>query len=110
MKYPVLLRCSFLLLLLSLCAIGSLGAEIFVPWSEKVFSHIKKEYGLQAEKRVRYLHALISDNQAKTVLDKLRLVNDTLNQLPWIADKEHWEKVDYWATPIETPGNIWRRL
>jgi predicted transglutaminase-like cysteine proteinase len=45
---------------------------------------------------------LIRTNQNKTVHEKLLLANNTLNKLPWIADKEHWDKVDYWATPLET--------
>jgi len=74
----------------------------FTPWSENVFAYVKKEYGDKAEKRLHYLHDLVRDNQDKPVLEKLDLVNDTLNHLPWIADKEHWNSVDYWATPLET--------
>jgi len=74
----------------------------FTPWSENVFAYVKKEYGDQAEKRLRYLHNLVRDNQDKPVMEKLDLVNETLNHLPWIADKEHWKSTDYWATPLET--------
>jgi len=91
-----------LLLLLLLASPALLPAGDFQPWSEEVFVQINKEYGQQAEKRLRYLHDLVVQNQDKPVLEKLRLVNDTMNQLPWIADKEHWEKADYWATPMET--------
>jgi len=35
-------------------------------------------------------------------MEKLDLVNRTLNHLPWIADADHWKKSDYWASPMET--------
>ncbi len=91
-----------LLLVGNFLVVDALMAKSFHPWSEKVFSHVRKEYGQQAEKRVRYLHDLFRDNQNKTVHEKLLLANNTMNKLPWIADKEHWDKVDYWATPMET--------
>jgi predicted transglutaminase-like cysteine proteinase len=73
----------------------------FQPWSEKVFQYVEKEYGEKAAKRLRYLHDLIEKNQGLSVKEKLKLVNDTMNRLPWIADKKHWKKADYWATPLE---------
>ena len=74
----------------------------YQPWSEKVFLHIKETYGPQAEERMRYLHNLILENQNLPVPEKLKLVNDTMNHLPWIADETHWKNADYWATPLET--------
>lgn len=77
------------------------SAASYQPWSENVFTEIKKEYGAQAEKRMRYLHDIILKNQDKSVEEKLVVVNDTMNKLPWIADEQHWKKADYWAPPIE---------
>lgn len=88
--------------LLILSSSHFISAAAYQPWSESVFTHINKEFGPEAEKRVRYLHNLVVANQDKSVDEKLRLVNDTMNKLPWIADKEHWQQPDYWATPIET--------
>ena len=36
-----------------------------------------------------------------TDLDKLKRVNDFLNQMEFVDDRIHWKKEDYWATPIE---------
>lgn len=77
-------------------------AKEYRPWSEDVFTYVNEEYGEQAEKRYRYLHKLILENQDKTAIEKLDLVNRTLNHLPWIADQQHWKTADYWATPSET--------
>lgn len=98
----MLSRCFLLVITICLFAAGQLSAATYQPWSENVFAHIEKEYGPQAEKRMRYLHAIILNNQGKSVEEKLRLVNDAMNNLPWIADAQHWKKADYWATPMET--------
>ena len=74
----------------------------YQPWSEKVFQYVAQEYGADAEKRLRYLHSLILDNQDLPSMEKVELVNKTLNKLPWIADSSHWKQADYWAAPMET--------
>ena len=72
------------------------------PVSEKVFQYIKGEFGAKADKRFRNLVDLIHENYQLPIAKKLTLVNDTMNNLPWIADAVHWKKADYWATTIET--------
>ena len=74
----------------------------YQPWSEKVFIAVEEEYGVDAVKRLRYLHTMILENQDLPVMEKLNLVNKTLNNLPWIADSQHWKMSDYWASPMET--------
>ena len=81
---------------------SALFAKEYRPWSEDVFTYVNEQYGERAEKRYRYLHKLILENQDKTAKVKLDLVNRTLNHLPWIADQQHWKSADYWATPLET--------
>lgn len=95
-------RCLLLVITIFLFSAGQLPAASYQPWSENVFAHIKKEYGPQAEKRMRDIHDIVLNNQDKSVEEKLRLVNDTMNNLPWIADERHWKKADYWAAPMET--------
>ncbi len=82
--------------------VHTISAETYQPWSENVFASIAQEYGVQAEKRLHYLHKIILDNQDISVNEKLKLVNDTLNNIPWIADEQHWKEADYWASPMET--------
>lgn len=98
----MIIRYLLITFLISLFAAVQCCAASFQPWAETVFTTINKEYGPQAEKRMRYLHDIIMKNQDKSVEEKLRLVNDTMNNLPWIADEQHWKKADYWAPPIET--------
>jgi predicted transglutaminase-like cysteine proteinase len=81
---------------------GSLGWCDFQPWSERVFEYVAQEYGADAEKRLRFLHDMIRDSQDLSDMEKVVLVNKTLNRLPWISDATQWQKADYWAAPIET--------
>lgn len=97
MRYYLLALCCFI----SLGLFSPSGAAAYEPWSERVFTAVEKEYGTNAVKRLRYLHELIQENQSLPVIEKLELVNTTLNQLPWIGDREQWERSDYWATPME---------
>ena len=94
------------LFLLSLSLSAALASEHPAgppePWSETVFEYVNETYGAEAEDRLRYLHDLVDDNQHLSVGAKLKLVNETLNHLPWIADAEHWQEADYWATPMQT--------
>lgn len=79
----------------------SMGGD-FQPWSENVFIHIGQEYGNDAEKRFRWLHQFIIENQDVPDMEKVEKVNQALNHLPWIADSRHWKEADYWASPLET--------
>lgn len=45
---------------------------------------------------------VIQANHEKPVMEKLKLTNDYLNNIPWIADPDLWKREDYWATPFET--------
>lgn len=77
------------------------GAK-FEPWHENVFSHIRQEYGEDAEKRMRFVEKFILDNQDIADMEKVTKTNEVSNHLPWIADAAHWKESDYWATPLET--------
>ena len=80
-------------------ALSTLGFE---PWEDEVFVAIGKDYGPQAEKRFRSIMKIILANHDRPEMEKLQLANNTLNNIPWIADPEHWKDKDYWATPFET--------
>jgi predicted transglutaminase-like cysteine proteinase len=76
--------------------------ERFEPWDDAVFDAIARDYGEDAGKRMRKVIDLIVENQDKSVNEKLKLVNDFMNRLPWIADPDIWKQEDYWATGLET--------
>lgn len=94
--FIVMLSAAFILIA------GNAVSSDYQPLSENVFQYVEKEYGPKAEKRLRYLHTLIIENSDLPDMEKVELVNKTLNHLPWIADGDHWKKADYWASPLET--------
>jgi predicted transglutaminase-like cysteine proteinase len=92
-----------LLVILSLFFVSaSFATHIFQPWEDEVYVVMGKEYGSDAEKRIRRLMEIVLANHDTPVMEKLVLTNDTLNNIPWIADPDIWKREDYWATPFET--------
>lgn len=95
----------FLIISVSIIAAAgsmALATHVFEPWEDEVFVAIGREYGKEAEKRFRTVMDIILANHDKPVMEKLKLTNDTLNNIPWIADPDIWKREDYWATPFET--------
>lgn len=70
--------------------------------SETKLEQIEQSYGEQARLRVETWRYLIADNQDKSVMEKLTLVNNFINKLHFEDDSVHWQQHDYWATPIES--------
>ena len=67
----------------------------------KLLQNVEAKYGKAAPTRLLAWAKLVADNRKKPEIDKLKLVNDFFNHIPFISDMEHWGKPDYWATPIE---------
>ena len=69
----------------------------------QVIAKVTSAYGRSAGKRLQSWERLIQDNQHKSDLEKLKLVNRFFNnKVRFKSDKRHWGKRDYWATPVET--------
>ncbi len=95
--------------ILAICSFSALlslptlfAADVLAPLSEKILAGAEKKYGAEARKRLLDWTRLIADNRNKTELQKLHLVNDFFNRLPYVSDVQHWSVADYWATPVET--------
>jgi len=61
-----------------------------------------KVYGKQAKKRIQDWKYTINDYQRGSEIEKLNVANRFINRLNFVDDKIHWQKKDYWATPMET--------
>jgi predicted transglutaminase-like cysteine proteinase len=98
------LRNIFLISVVMISAGSSVAfaTHVFKPWEDGVFVAIGEKYGAEAEKRFRRIMEIILANHDAPVMEKIRLTNDTLNNIPWIADPDIWKREDYWATPFET--------
>lgn len=87
------------LLVLTLCA----GLAIANPLglTDKMLDAVAKEYGRRARSRVLSWQHLVDSSLGLEEQQKLVRVNDFFNQVRFINDEKHWQKFDYWATPIE---------
>lgn len=66
-----------------------------------IIQQVKERYGEKASSRLRYWQKTVNDAKAKSPDEQLKTVNSFFNQVRFISDQEHWQKEDYWATPIE---------
>lgn len=90
--------------------VASVLASLAVPaldishyFTPELLQNIKRVHGNRAEYRVKAWQRLIDDNQHRTEIEKLTLVNDFFNKhIEFVDDIKHWDKEDYWATPLET--------
>ncbi len=84
-----------------LCA-SSVFADVY-GISESLLDYINRNYGEQAKTRLVDWRNIIQKEKYKTLpeQEKLRLVNDFFNKVRFVDDIEHWQKEDYWATPVE---------
>lgn len=80
-----------------------LGQEVLMTVTEKKIAELAKTFGPAAQQRLTAWRTLMTspDNQALPERKKLELVNDFMNQTPFVSDLEHWGRASYWALPVE---------
>lgn len=96
--------CRVVLLCVGLLAggVAVFSQEASVSLSDRLLAGAERKYGADARKRLEGWQRVISANsRQKADREKLELVNDFFNQVPFVSDIEHWRKEDYWATPVE---------
>jgi len=69
--------------------------------TEEMLNLVSEKYGRSARGRILLWQGIVDHNQGKTELEKLTLVNEFFNQNGFVSDIKHWQRPDYWATPIE---------
>lgn len=91
-----------MLVLLAAFAAVALAAELIVITDAQI-AKLAQQFGPVAKTRLTAWREILTNPRHKKLSedDKLRLVNDFMNQTPFLSDREHWGKEDYWATPIE---------
>ena len=75
-----------------------------ISFSDALFEEIKANYGSRAERRVKAWEKQIRSLQGEDVDDQLYQINRFFNNIPYYSDSNHWQKSDYWATPVEMLG------
>lgn len=62
---------------------------------------VQKIYGTQASQDVAKWNDLLLELEGQDIQQQLSRVNNFFNRQKFVDDIEHWNKEDYWATPIE---------
>lgn len=79
--------------------------EVDAFFTQKLFDQVKSEYGDKASKLTKAWHEVIKENRDEDNWRKINSANNFFNKhITYKRDHEHWQKKDYWATPIESIG------
>ena len=90
---------AILVLLTGLCR----GAQEGNPFtfSNDQYEAISNAYGEEARVRVAAWEQVLKEASPLEINEKLASINRFFNAVPFIDDISHWQKSDYWATPVE---------
>ncbi|NVK41326.1 MAG: transglutaminase-like cysteine peptidase [Oceanospirillaceae bacterium] len=69
--------------------------------SQEQINQLSRTYGEPARRRLTKWQRLMDDLATADEMTKLREVNRFFNQVRFVNDSQHWNKEDYWATPVE---------
>jgi predicted transglutaminase-like cysteine proteinase len=77
--------------------------EVLMTVTDKKIAELSKIFGPIAQQRLTAWRTIMTNTENLSLPDrkKLELVNDFMNQTPFISDLEQWGKQDYWALPVE---------
>ena len=92
----------WLRILLLVASVAALAAELVVITDAQI-AKLAQQFGPIAKTRLTAWKEILTAPKYKKMAEreKLTVVNDFMNQTPFIDDLTHWGKEDYWATPIE---------
>ena len=77
--------------------------EVLLTVSDKKIAELSKTFGPIAQQRLTAWRSIMTspENLALPERIKLEVVNDFMNQTPFVSDLEQWGREDYWALPVE---------
>ncbi len=68
---------------------------------QETLAWAEAHYGREAQEKLLAWEKLIREDNSATVREKLDKVNHFFNMIHFVSDSIHWNKEDYWATPVE---------
>jgi len=71
------------------------------PITDKVMKKAERKYGGLIVSRFLEYNKLLAHAEHMSVRNKLVLINDFFNKIPYKSDLKNWKQEDYWATPLE---------
>lgn len=89
------------ILILSFLFFCGVAARESFTLDVSILDAAEKIFGADARQRLLDWQQFIRDDESNTDLEKLEKVNSFFNRLTFVSDEIHWQKNDYWATPIE---------
>ena len=96
-------KCCIVLIAISLIGLVPLvlAKDTLFTLDPAVLNAAEEKHGAAARARLLAWQALIQSENSQADITKLEKVNDFFNQFDFVSDPLHWQKKDYWATPIE---------
>ncbi|MBL4775460.1 MAG: transglutaminase-like cysteine peptidase [Mariprofundus sp.] len=90
---PLMVLC--IMLIASITLAGNFG------FSPQFLDDIAERYGFPARDRLVAWQDMVEDIRDDSEFQDIQTVNYFFNQVRFISDKRHWQRNDYWATPVE---------
>lgn len=83
-----------------------LGSILFhqayaLDFDKSILEQVTQKFGKKATARLFYWKKIIESTKDDAPLKQLSVVNSFFNKVRFLSDKEHWQRDDYWATPLE---------
>jgi predicted transglutaminase-like cysteine proteinase len=99
-RYPWIARWTWIVLLAA--SLAAFAQELVIITDAQI-GRLAQQFGPLAKTRLTEWRSILTQSKYKTLAEraKLDLVNDFMNQTPFVSDIQHWGKTDYWATPVE---------
>ena len=76
-------------------------ASLSERFTSEVYSRISHLYGKEAAETISEWNSMLSRLQNDDIDEKLYSVNRFFNRFDFVDDTIHWNKKDYWASPVE---------
>jgi len=75
-------------------------------FTDDFFKQIQQRYGEERLEDFSDWRDTIAEGSALSDMDRLHLANQFANRrIRFVSDNDHWQKSDYWATPLESLGS-----
>lgn len=79
----------------------SVSAAFALELNKQIIEFIDKRFGKPAVERLQNWERIANYPGKLSDEQKLKLVNQFFNKISFVSDQKHWNKEDYWATPLE---------
>lgn len=75
-------------------------------FTDDFFKQIQQRYGEERLEDFSDWRDTIAEGSTLSDMDRLHLANQFANRrIRFVSDNDHWQKSDYWATPLESLGS-----